>query len=132
MARAAIGLGGMWVHEHRSAVDAARVEAQQLRALSLVDPKSAVGLRLRMRLAAEADYRAGSSAEVLRLLDEVRRIEDPIALAEGISLAHHCLLGPAHGDLRLALADELLRVGASTDRPATRSWACSGGLATFC
>ncbi len=119
MARAALGLGGMWVHEHRSAVDAARVEAQQQRAFSLIEPDSALGLRLRMRLAAEADadYRTGSTDEVMPLLDQVRRTEDPVALAEGLSLAHHCLLGPEHGDLRIALADELLRVAASTDRP---------------
>ncbi len=117
MARAAIGLGGMWVHEHRWAVDAARVEAQQRRALSLVEHESAVGLRLRLRLAAEADYRSGSATEVMRLLDEARRTEDPVAVAEGLSLAHHCLLGPEHGNLRLSLADELLRVAASSGRP---------------
>src|SRR5262249_22106669 len=40
MARAALGLGGMWVHERRSAVDAAKAEARQRQALAEVDPRS--------------------------------------------------------------------------------------------
>ncbi len=117
MARAALGLSGMWVHERRSAVDAARVEARQRRALSRLEANSALALRLRIRLAAEADYRVGRSDEVLRLLDEARSRNDPLALAEALSLAHHCVLGPEHAGTRAALADELLRVGASTSRP---------------
>jgi hypothetical protein len=117
MARAALGLGGMWVHERRSAVDAANVEAQQRLALSRLDPDSTPALRLRIRLAAEADYRAGRSGEVLQLLGEARSRGEPLAVAEALSLAHHCILGPEHADMRIVIADELLRVGASTHRP---------------
>ncbi len=117
MARAALGLGGMWVHERRSAVDAAKVEAQQRLALSQLDPQSTLALRLRIRLAAEADYRAGRVEEVLGLLGEARRCGVGVALAEALSLAHHCVLGPEYADIRLDIADELLRVGASSDRP---------------
>ncbi len=117
MARAAIGLGGVWVHERRSRLDAARVEARQRLALSLLDPGSALALRLRIRLAAESDYRTGRSDAVLRLLDEARSRGEPVALAEALSLAHHCVLGPEHARTRIALAEELIRVGASTRRP---------------
>jgi hypothetical protein len=117
MARAALGLGGMWVHERRSAVDAAKAEARQRQALAEMDPRSPLALRLRIRLAAEADYRAGRAGEVLRLLDEARSRGEPRAVAEALSLAHHCLLGPEHAETRIALTDELLRVGASTGRP---------------
>ena len=72
---------------------------------------------MRIRLAAEADYRAGRSSEVLRLLDEARASGEPQAVAEALSLAHHCLLGPEHAGKRVALTDELLRVGTSTGRP---------------
>jgi hypothetical protein len=117
MARAALGLGGIWVHERRPAVDAANVEAQQRLALSRLHPDSTLALRLRIRLAAEADYRAGRSGEVLRLLDEARSCDEPLAVAEALSLAHHCVLGPEYADMRIVIADELLRVGASTGRP---------------
>jgi hypothetical protein len=59
MARAALGLSGLWVHEQRSAVDAAAVQARQLRALASLDPASALAVRLGTRLAAEADVPAG-------------------------------------------------------------------------
>ncbi|WP_346125220.1 hypothetical protein [Micromonospora coerulea] len=117
MARAALGLGGMWVHERRSAVDAANVEAQQRLALARLEPDSTLALRLRIRLAAEADYRCCRSGEVLRLLGEARSCGEPLAVAEALSLAHHCVLGPEYADMRPVIADKLLRAGASTHRP---------------
>jgi tetratricopeptide (TPR) repeat protein len=117
MATAAIGLGGIWVHERRSAVDAANVEARQQISLAALDTESSLALRLRIRLAAEADYRTGRSSDVLRLLDEARTRADPVVLAEALSLAHQCVLGPEHADMRIGLADELLRVATLTDRP---------------
>ncbi|BFU44415.1 hypothetical protein [Krasilnikovia sp. MM14-A1004] len=108
MAAAALGLGGLWVHEHRSTAAAAEVGARQRRALTALDPTSPLALRLRARLAAEADYRRGGHAGIMGALDEARRAGDPVALAEALSLAHHCLLGPDHGALRRALAQELI------------------------
>ena len=40
-----------------------------------------------------------------------------MVLAEALSLAHHCVLGPHHAALRLALADELIAVSPATGRP---------------
>ncbi len=116
-ALAAVGLGGLWVHEHRTAADAASVEEHQRDALAALDPRSSLALRLRTRLAAEADYRAVRSDTILSLVQEARDAGDPVALSEALSLAHHCLLGPRDADLRLRLAEELLRVGSRTGRP---------------
>lgn len=116
LARAALGLGGLWVHEHRTAAEASRVTALQQHALTQLEPSTTLAARLRMRLAAEADYRRGTCAIVLSELDSVRTTGDSIALAEALSLAHHCVLAPDHGDLRLQLADELLGLAGITSR----------------
>lgn len=108
MAAAAIGLGGLWVHEHRHTVSAGLVEGRQRHALALLPPWSTLALRLRARLAAEADYRRGTHADVLAALDAIRSTGDRAALAEALSLAHHCLLGPDHGPRRQALAAEMV------------------------
>jgi hypothetical protein len=84
----------------------------------MVDPSSALALRLRIRLAAEADYPSGRFDEVLRMVVEARLRGEPSALAEAISLLVQCSLGPQHAGLRGSLADELLQAGVATGRPA--------------
>ncbi|GII76592.1 hypothetical protein Sru01_15740 [Sphaerisporangium rufum] len=116
LARAALGLGGLWVNEHRTAADALPVQARQRGALHALDPRSPLALRLRARIAAEADYRAGRHDSVLAVLADVRQAGDPVALAEALSLAHHCVLGPGHERLRLRLAEDLTREAARTGR----------------
>jgi hypothetical protein len=116
LARAAIGLGGLWVHEHRTAAAASKVAALQQRALAQLEPHTTLAARLRMRLAAETDYRRGTCAAVLAALSSVRATDDSVALAEALSLAHHCALAPDHADLRLQLADELLGLAGITNR----------------
>ena len=108
MARAALGLSGLWVHEHRTAAVSALLQARLRQALSLADPRSSLALRLRIRLAAESDYRGDGQAASLAALQEARKAGDPVARAQALSLAHHCLLGPGHGALRRALAAELI------------------------
>ncbi|GIJ43260.1 hypothetical protein Val02_01460 [Virgisporangium aliadipatigenens] len=115
-ARAALGLGGLWVHEHRTVASASQVRARQRHALSLLDPDSPLAQRLRVRLAAEDDYRDGTHDDVLAALAEVRRGGDPVALAEALSTAHHCVLAPGQGLLRGALAADLIAVAGSTGR----------------
>jgi hypothetical protein len=117
LARAALGLGGVWVHEHRSIVDRTRVLELQRRALAALDADSPLAARLRTRLAAEEAYLTQVPDTVLVELDHARVRGDPVGLAEALSLAHHLLLGPDHGPARLALADELIRVSATTKRP---------------
>ncbi|MET7330446.1 hypothetical protein [Nonomuraea sp. NPDC005650] len=116
LARAALGLGGVWVHEHRTCAESEMVRARQRHALSLIDPRSSLALRLRVRLLGEEDYRAGRHAAIMRLLAETRGSGDAMALAEALSLAHHCLLGPEHAASRLELARELIGQAAVTER----------------
>jgi hypothetical protein len=116
IAAAALGLGGLWVHEQRTLAGSAQLQARLRHALSLVEPNSSVALQLRVRLAGEADYRAGRHDGILAVLDEARRAEDPMARAEALSLAHHCMLGPGHGRARRALAAELVEESFRTGR----------------
>ncbi|GGS57158.1 hypothetical protein GCM10010156_14830 [Planobispora rosea] len=116
MARAALGLGGVWVHEHRTAAEAATVRARQRRALAAVAPDTPLAVRLRVRLCAEEDYRRGTHGTVLRALAEARSSGDAVATAEALSLAHHCLMDPRHRELRLELAQDLIGQAAWTGR----------------
>ncbi|AQZ60816.1 regulatory protein, LuxR [[Actinomadura] parvosata subsp. kistnae] len=116
LARAALGLGGMWVHEHRTAAAAATVRVRQREALSRLDADSPLALRLRIRLAAEDDYRTGGHEAIMALAAEARTADDPVALAEALSLAHHCMLGPGDGARRMELARELIGVASRTGR----------------
>ena len=117
LATAAIGLGGLWVHEHRATVERARVRAVQRRALDGLDPSHPLAVRLRARLAAEDAYVAGDPAPALAAVAEARAGADAVALAEALSIAHHCLLGPAHVGERLAMADELIETATRSGRP---------------
>lgn len=117
LAVAALGLGGIWVHEHRSTLEQARVQSLQRHALAGLDPESSLARRIEVRLAAEDAYVVGDPAPVLAALEAARTAGDPIVLAEALSLAHHCVLGPHHASLRLALADELIAVSPRTGRP---------------
>ncbi|WP_230465907.1 hypothetical protein [[Actinomadura] parvosata] len=116
LAQAALGLGGIWVHEHRTAVESEKVRVRQRHALSRVDPRSPLAQRLRLRLQGEEDYRRGAHDGILRLLALTRESGDPTALADALSLTHHCVLGPEHGALRLELAGELIGQAALTGR----------------
>ncbi len=117
LATAAIGLGGVWVHEHRSTLERARVESMQRRALDAVEPTGPLACRLRARLAAERAYVSGDDSAITAELEVARRLGDPVALAEVLSVAHHCALGPARAAERLALADELICTASLTGRP---------------
>src|SRR5947208_9801632 len=92
MAVAAIGMGGLWVHEHRTVAGATLLDERLRRALSLVDPRSPTGVRLRARLAGEQSYRTGDPAPILTVLDEAADDDatDPVVRAEALSIAHHC------------------------------------------
>jgi hypothetical protein len=116
MGLAALGGAGLWLGENRTVAGAAEREARLRHALSLLEGGSGLALRIRARLAAEADYSSGGHAAIRALLDQVRPDGDPVVLAEALSLAHHCLLGPDHLRLRGELADELIRVSFRTQR----------------
>jgi tetratricopeptide (TPR) repeat protein len=118
LAEAAIGLGGIWVHEHRRPVEHAAFMALLDRALDGLikagDRRPDLVARLRVRRAAELIYTGRSAGANLQPeLGAARSIGDPAVLAECLSLAHHTMLGPAHAFDRGALADELVAVAAS-------------------
>ena len=116
MALAALGLAGLWVAERRTVTSTVLLEARLQHVLTLLDPRSAVALRVRTRLAGEADYARGTHAAVLAALDEVRAAGDPELLAEALRIAHHCLLGPGHVSTRRGLAVELTKASFRTER----------------
>jgi tetratricopeptide (TPR) repeat protein len=116
MALAALGLGGIWVHEHRTAAASVLLETRLRHALPLLDADSSLALRVRARLAAENNYQCGDRAEMLAILDESRKSADPVARAEILSLAHDCLLGPDHGVLRCQLSVQLIKESFVTGR----------------
>ncbi|HTJ35837.1 MAG TPA: hypothetical protein VL738_21660 [Dactylosporangium sp.] len=119
MAEAALGFAGVWVHEHRTGSAAAVLEQRLGRLLGLLgrtEPDGALAVRIRARLGAERDYRDGRADAVLAALEEARASGDPVAHAEALSLAHHCLLGPEQRFLRREIAVELLAVSSRTGR----------------
>jgi hypothetical protein len=118
MALAALGLAGLWVSERRTVSGAAQLEARLQHVLSLLKADGTLALRVRARLAAETDYRHGEHAAIMAVLGEIRAgpNPDPVLLAEALSLAHHCLLGPDHVRLRGELAAELIKTSFRTQR----------------
>ncbi|WP_329046926.1 AfsR/SARP family transcriptional regulator [Amycolatopsis sp. NBC_01488] len=116
LARAALGLGGVWVHEHRTAAASELLLTRLRHALEQVDPASALARRLRTRLAGEEDYQHVTHDRILAVVEETRAAGDPVAHAEALSLAHHCLLGPDHTARRHALATELVGVSGRSGR----------------
>src|ERR1700722_11146795 len=116
MALAALGLAGLWVSERRTVTGAVLLESRLEHVLSLLDPHSSLALRIRTRLAGEADYVRGGHEAILAELDAARATADPELLAEALSLAHHCLLGPEHVQVRRELAVQLVKVSFRTKR----------------
>jgi hypothetical protein len=116
LAVAALGLAGLWVCERRTVTGAVQLEARLQHVLALLDADSPLALRIRVRLAGEADYSRGEHAAILAVLAEARTGADPASLAEALSIAHHCLLGPDHVTLRRELAVELIKASFRTGR----------------
>ena len=116
MALAALGLAGLWVAERRTVTSTVLLEARLQHVLTLLDPRSALALRVRTRLAGEADYARGTHTAVLAALNEVRALGDAELLAEALRIAHHCLLGPEHVTMRRELAVELTKASFRTNR----------------
>jgi DNA-binding SARP family transcriptional activator len=116
LALALLGLCGLWVHENRTATAENQLRSRLRQALASLDQESSLALRLRIRLAGEADYKATEHGRIIAMLDEARLVDDPIALAEALSIAHHCVLGPDHGTLRQSLAIELIGESSRTGR----------------
>lgn len=137
---AALSVGGMWVYEQRDVLERVRLDALWERAVSIVAPGSLAAHRLAVRLAAEAVYEGAPVANVRRTVAELRasiaagggggtsdvrhgrvqrdrRAQDHFAVAEALSLLHHCLLDASDAGERLGVAEEMLRWAAGSDDP---------------
>ena len=115
LARAAAGLGGVWLNEHRDPIDHQRMLASQRRALTaLGDEHLALRRRLEMRLAAEAVYDGEAVDGVREALALARACGDGPVLAEALSLAHHALMAPGSGEELLPIAEELIAVASAS------------------
>ena len=101
MALAALGLAGLWVSERRTVTGAVLLEARLEHVLSLLDPGSSLALRVRTRLAGEADYLHGAHAAILAALAAARAAGDPGAAGRG---AEHGASLPARSRPRPASA----------------------------
>jgi hypothetical protein len=106
--RAALGIGGIWVHEQRDVVDRAAVDSLWERARTLVPADSVENARLAVRQAAEAVYEGAPVEAVVAAAERVRTFGDEAATAEALSLLHHVQLGPRYAEVRLALAEEIV------------------------
>ena len=116
LADAALGCGGIWLNEHRSMVEADHVVGLLRKALGRLPPaETSRRVRLEARLAAEEAYRAGVADPAFELVERARGLDDRVAHAEVLSLAHHLLLGPRHAHVRLALAEELIAAASEAD-----------------
>ncbi len=116
MATAALGLAGTQINERRALTDLVPLQARLQHVLALLDQGSVLALRIRARLAGEADYRRGEHGEIMAVLEEARSRGDPVALAEALAFAYGCLLGVDHISLRGGLALELLNTSVWTGR----------------
>jgi hypothetical protein len=114
-AEAALGAGGLWLHELRMVDERAAFLALMRDAIArLGDDRPDLQRRLRARLAAEAVYDGTGPIDELRaVLAEAREVGDLRALAEGLSVLHHTLMPPQYAHDRLAIADEMLTVASS-------------------
>ena len=112
LAEAAVGLGGIWVDEHRNAIDHAAFMAlieRALDGLSVAD-RPDLFARLEVRRAAERAYLGEAPlADVADAVERARAVGNPLVLAEVLSLQMHTMLGPASATHRQAIAEELVR-----------------------
>lgn len=116
LAVAAIGLGGMWVNEHRNGSEHAAFMSLLHRAAAEVgDDHPLLAARLAVRIAAEDVYSgSGTHADMRRAVEQARATGDSYVVAEALSLFLHTMLGPAHAHDRRAAADEMTRAAAAS------------------
>ena len=124
-AAAALGSAALWAGEHERSAAAAVVLDRLRQAVPAAEAveDGRLSLRLRARLAAEADQCSGGHSAIIAVLEHARRLGDPVVLAETLNLACQCLLDPACGELRRGVSNELLIACRRTRRPGDRLFA---------
>ena len=113
LAQAAIGLGGLWVNEHRGSYEALRAATIWQDALAGLGPDHEVlRLRLRARIAAERAYLAvdpsAPRSELVAISARLREMGESAALSEVLALRMHVCLGPADGPIRRDIITEMV------------------------
>ena len=116
MAVAALGTGGTWLDAFRSVTETTRLEERLRHVLELLEPHTLSAFRVRARLLGEADYRNGTSAAVMPLLDEIGQVSDPEVRAEVLHIVRQCLTDPDHGAVRRRISAELINESFRTRR----------------
>ncbi len=108
ISRSALGLGGLWVHEHRS--PAALHEFLALVERALADEQDpAIADLLRARWYAERTYLGDTHrTELADVVESVRERGSERDLAKVLSLLHHTQLGPGLAHERISIAHEVL------------------------
>jgi tetratricopeptide (TPR) repeat protein len=116
LALAALGLGGVWLAEERSPIGRQRFFDLTARArAALPDDEVVLRLRLDVRMAAEIAYESGDYSGIEAQVAAARALDDPMVLAEALSLYHNSMLGPKRRDKRAAIAEEMVAVAARAD-----------------
>jgi hypothetical protein len=110
--RAALGVGGIWVHEQRDVVARAAVHGLWQRAFTRAAAGSVEATRLVVRQAAEAVYEGAPVEAVMATVEALRAFDDEAAIGEALSLLHNVQLGPRYAESRLELGEEMVRLGA--------------------
>ena len=113
MAEAVLGLGGVWVYQHRT-TRRALMRARLEHVLPFSIRRRRLALRVRPGWPPRRTTGPGAMTTYSGMLEEAKA--DPVAYAEALSLAHHCLLGPEHGQRRRELADQLVGEAARAGR----------------
>lgn len=110
MARAALGLGGMWVQEHRTFEEREGFLVKlEIAREAVADLSSELLARLDVRYGAELLYVGkGSEQSVNAAIERVRAHGDAAAEAEALSLLHHLLLSPHKDRDRFVVCEALV------------------------
>ena len=116
IARASLGLGGVWVQEYRTPEAWRAFNDLIERALTRLADDDAPDTRtlraqLDVRLVAErASTGMSTPADVRVRIDALRSTVPAAELVSGLSLLHHLMLGPQFANERVAVADELIDI----------------------
>jgi tetratricopeptide (TPR) repeat protein len=106
--RAALGLGGVWVHEHRSPSTLHEYLGLVDRAIDGETDPLRLQL-LRARRASEQMYIGEANRiDLADIIEAIRSHQDQPALARALSMLHHTQLGADFAHERIAIAHEVL------------------------
>jgi tetratricopeptide (TPR) repeat protein len=118
-AHAALGLGGMWVHEHRAFDEREGFLATlQIARTGVANLDPLLVARLDVRLGAELVYVGkGTTQQVYDAVERIGEFGDAHAEAEALSLLFHLLLAPERTEERSIAAERMIAAAARANDP---------------